>query len=203
MFLINWYLFSLLCISAAKAIIDESKQEPRGILAKDGDFKYQALLYSNFTKSPRCGGAIINEWYILSSAHCVYPFRNRLDQLVVYLGTTDIENVHQVKQIAEIRIPSEFDNERKHHDIALIRVNKEIDFSEKVQPIQLPNGEPSVDSSLVTCGFGLRTVSSTQFKFSLAYSNCLQLIVITHFSIRVVLWKPLIGQSLCIITKHH
>lgn len=171
MFLINWFLFSLFCISAAKVIINEFKQEPRGILAKDGDFKYQALLYSNFTKSPRCGGAIINEWYILSSAHCVYLFRNRHDQLVVFLGTTDIENVHQVKRIAEIRIPNEFDNERKHHDIALIRVDKKIDFSEKVQPIQLPNGEPSADSSFVTCGFGLRTVSHTQFKFSFTYSN--------------------------------
>lgn len=155
----NQFFFILVCLLIADAKKFESVKEPRGILAKEGEFTYQALLYSLAVNSPNCGGAIISESYILSSAHCVYAYRKRVDEIVAYVGTIDIENVYQMRGIAEIHIPTDFDNERKHHDIALIRVDPIIEFSERVQPIKLPTGEPSVDSGFVTCGFGLRTVS--------------------------------------------
>lgn len=81
----------------------------------------------------------------------MHIYRKRVDEIVAYVGTIDIDDVYQIRVITEIHIPSEFDSERKHHDIALIQVDPKIEFSERVQPIKLPTGEPSVDSAFVTC----------------------------------------------------
>lgn len=153
-------LFVVLCVLIVDATeIAPEEDEPRGILATEGQFKYHAIVYHVRANAPHCGGAVINEWYILSTANCVFRFRRHPEKLVVYLGTINLEQGYQSIEIAEINIPYKYDDWRRHHDISLIRVAKKIEFSNRVQPIKLPQGDFSGDTKFVTCGFGRRTVS--------------------------------------------
>lgn len=107
------FLFSMLCLMIASV----RSESGRGIDAKEGKLKYQAILYSLISGNPSCGGAIIN---ILSSGYCMEHYVSRPDKIVAYLGTLNIYKKNQESQIAEIEIPREFVISEKHHDIALI-----------------------------------------------------------------------------------
>jgi len=149
----NWSVFLVLCLTIATA----SAEESRGINAKEGEFKYQAMLYSLYKpENPQCGGAIINEWFVLSSAACTNYYVGKLDKLVAYFGTISVYKKQQKREIAEIKIPREFDKSENHHDIALVRVTKKIEYSTNVQPINLPTNADVYEGTLVSSGFGIR-----------------------------------------------
>lgn len=133
----------------------------RGINAKEGEFKYQAILYykSLYRPIPVCGGAIVNEYYVLSSAYCVHQFIDKYDTFVTYVGTTSLYMKQQKRQIAEIKIPREFVVSEKHHDIALIRLTEKIEYTQNIQPISLPTSDVVPDVTFRSSGFGIREVS--------------------------------------------
>lgn len=149
-------LILILCF----VIADASQIPIRGTIAKEGEFKYQVILYSLEYKHPACGGAILNDWYSLSSAYCVRSYVPHLHKIFVYLGTLRFHEVKQKRAIAEIKIPLQFNVSEKHHDIALIRTTEKIEMSVNVQPIQLPkNAFIFHGTELYSSGFGIRTVS--------------------------------------------
>lgn len=160
-----------------------SATEIEGTDVKEGDFKYNAAIYSIGEHSanafPLCGGAVLNEWYILTSAQDIYQYVRRLDELIVYLGTTDIRDVRHTRIIAEIKYPNEpnykFIVGQWHHDVALVRVKAKIDFSDTVQPIALPANADVFDGTLITCGFdrAIKTVSDYSSKLYFKKSKIL------------------------------
>lgn len=155
----NRLIFTVLCSIIVGALQIEALDE-RGIDAKEGEFKYQAILYHLYYRpNPECGGAIINEWYILSSASCTKQFIGSLDKFLAYFGTIDIYKKQQKREIAEIKIPKEFVISEKHHDIALVRVTEKIEYSANIQPINLPTSADVYGGTLVSSGFGIRFVS--------------------------------------------
>lgn len=156
----NWFIFHVLCLIIATV----SAEQARGINAKEGEFKYQAMLYSLYQPAnPQCGGAIINEWHVLSSAYCTYQYIGKLDKLVAYFGTINVHKKQQKREIAEIKIPKEFVMTEKHHDIALIRLTEKIEYSVNVQPINLPTSATLPNGKFVSSGFGIRFVSTVQY----------------------------------------
>lgn len=129
---------------------------PEYKFANDGQFKYQAVLFSIFNQpSPTCGGSIITEWYILSSAYCTHQYVDKRDKLVAYVGTIDAKDVKQKKLIAEIKPHEEFKIDSKNFDIALIRTETKIDLSNTVQPIKLPDNADIFSGILQHSGFEL------------------------------------------------
>lgn len=152
----NLLVFFALCVVVATA----SEEGGRGINAKEGEFKYQAMLYSLYQPAnPQCGGAILNQWYVLSSAYCTHQYIGKYDKLDAYFGTYSVYKKQQKRTIAEIKIPKEFVISEKHHDIALVRLTEKINFSANVQPINLPTNADAPEGTLVSSGFGIRFVS--------------------------------------------
>nr|XP_013052887.2 coagulation factor X-like [Anser cygnoides] len=100
-----------------------------------------------------CGGTILNEYFILTAAHCVTDSK----ELQVIVGMVDREEeepstvTHRVEKI----IPNaEFDSKSFDSDIALIKLSEPITFSEDVIPACLPE-EDFANDVLMNQTFGI------------------------------------------------
>ncbi|NWI13449.1 FA10 factor, partial [Crypturellus soui] len=105
-----------------------------------------------------CGGTILNEYFILTAAHCA----KQPGELVVIVGDVDREKQEQSEAIhrAEKRIIHDaFDFETYDSDIALIKLKEPIKFSEYVIPACLPEEDFATEvlmkqPSGIVSGFG-------------------------------------------------
>ncbi|KAA0722687.1 Coagulation factor X [Triplophysa tibetana] len=101
-----------------------------------GECPWQALLI-NENKIGYCGGTILNEFFILSAAHCM----NQSLSTQVVVGEFDIlvedgnEAIHDVDQIL---VHSNYVPLTYHNDIALIKLIQPIKFSKYIIPACLP-----------------------------------------------------------------
>uniref|UniRef100_A0A8C0G834 Peptidase S1 domain-containing protein n=1 Tax=Chelonoidis abingdonii TaxID=106734 RepID=A0A8C0G834_CHEAB len=87
-----------------------------------------------------CGGSLVNEYSVLTAAHCV---RRQMDPYYwrVVIGLHDISRPerHTVKHsVREIIVHSEFRIETFENDIALFKLYKSVSYNDYIQPICLP-----------------------------------------------------------------
>ncbi|NWS59481.1 FA10 factor, partial [Chunga burmeisteri] len=100
-----------------------------------------------------CAGTILNEYFILSAAHCI----NHSKVLQVLVGMVDKEKeepsraMHRVEKVIA---HAEFDAETFNNDIALLKLEEPITFSEDVVPACLPE-EDFANDVLMNQAFGI------------------------------------------------
>lgn len=160
--------FVFLCAQSTAADILE------GTDVKEDDFKFQVVFYSLYGHpNTECGGAILNEWYILTSATATYRYIDKLDKLIVYLGGTNIRDILHKRLIAEIKMPKEFVIGKVYYDVAIVRVREKLEFSANIQPITLPVNGDVFDGRLLASGFdfAIRYVSYTEASYNLHKIN--------------------------------
>ncbi|XP_011298962.1 coagulation factor IX [Fopius arisanus] len=89
-----------------------------------------------------CGGVILNRNWILTSAQCIYLFKN----LIVKAGKHELSVTDPMQEIRTVKYnykhpqykrPGWFRGISKN-DIALLKLNKPLIFNEHIQPIALP-----------------------------------------------------------------
>ncbi|XP_050086664.1 serine protease snake-like [Anopheles aquasalis] len=98
-----------------------------------------------------CGGALISEQYVLTTASCI------TEELVnsVRLGAVhDLRETNGVRKEIEsfVRHPK-YSRALAYHDIALIRLNEPVQFSDTIRPICLSEGLTG-QGELILHGFG-------------------------------------------------
>jgi V8-like Glu-specific endopeptidase len=125
--------------------ITQAKPQSRIIGGSDamyGEFPWQAHIKLN---KQQCGGVLLNNYYVLTAAHCIYQVR--LSDITIQLGVYDIQDhsrqdyAPQTFSVVEKKIHPSFKYQAAHpdrYDVALLKLNKAAKFQENVVPICLP-----------------------------------------------------------------
>uniref|UniRef100_A0A8C4TTK8 trypsin n=1 Tax=Erpetoichthys calabaricus TaxID=27687 RepID=A0A8C4TTK8_ERPCA len=103
---------------------------------------WQAFLTTNNKRW--CGAALINEWWLVSAAHCYKPLINDLIlnelTLAVHLGEHNLSEVEgseqHIKVAKAIKHPG-YSPWTADNDFMLIKLQRPVQFNEYIQPIQL------------------------------------------------------------------
>uniref|UniRef100_A0A2L2YA74 Serine proteinase stubble n=2 Tax=Parasteatoda tepidariorum TaxID=114398 RepID=A0A2L2YA74_PARTP len=107
-----------------------------------GEFPWQAHIK---LKRQQCGGVLLNKYYVLTAAHCIYQVR--LPDISIQLGVYDIqdhsrqENAPQTFAVVEKKIHPKFQYQAAHpdrFDVALLKLDKAVRYQENILPICLP-----------------------------------------------------------------
>jgi hypothetical protein len=83
-----------------------------------------------------CGGVIIDQWNVLTAAHCL-DYSNDLGHYFVRIGAHDRYASGQLISIAQLILHPNYDETRSSNDIGIIKLARPITFSNEVQPICL------------------------------------------------------------------
>ena len=96
-----------------------------------------------YSGTSRCGGSLVNEWYIVTAGHCVA--RARPSQVRITLGEyvlkSDVEPLPgRTYGATEIKVHPhfKFTPQADRYDVAVVRLNRPVDFAPHISPICLP-----------------------------------------------------------------
>jgi len=105
-----------------------------------GTFPWQAYIRIG---TSRCGGSLINSWYVVTAGHCVA--RARPSQVRVTLGEyvlkSDVEPLPgrtYGASLIKVHPYFKFTPQADRYDVAVIRLNRQVDFAPHISPICLP-----------------------------------------------------------------
>ncbi|RWS00682.1 trypsin-1-like protein, partial [Leptotrombidium deliense] len=96
--------------------------------------KYPWVVYLHQTKPDHdsfCGGAIINDRYILTAAHCT----NTATSVRFSYGSIEKGSFYTMHEVEKIIQHEAFHYSSLHNDISLLKLKKPLKFSANVQPI--------------------------------------------------------------------
>ena len=115
-----------------------------------------------------CGGTILNEWFIITAAHCLLEEMSALSNLTVCAGIDYLSDIcSQSRTVANVTNHHGFNNRTMENDIALVRLATPLNFSDPfIARICLPNATHSLDypetgTAVITVGWGSTEVNGT------------------------------------------
>jgi secreted trypsin-like serine protease len=108
-----------------------------------------------------CGGSILNEWFIITAAHCLVKKMDMLSSITVCAGTNRLSyTCPQRRSVQNVINHHAYNNETVENDIALILVDIPFEFTEtSIARICLPdathhNEYPQVGTNVIAVGWG-------------------------------------------------
>ncbi|KAF6096417.1 serine protease 55 [Phyllostomus discolor] len=122
--------------------------------AKVGEFPWLVSIQAG--NEHFCGGTIIDEWWIVTAAHCVHSGELQPSDLNVVLGTNDLQSpTLEVKGVTSIVVHKDFERTSVNNDIALLLLSSYITFGGLKEPICVPRQpSPSTWSQCWVAGWG-------------------------------------------------
>lgn len=134
--------------------------KPRGVRDIDSNFAeipWQAMVLKESTKTLLCGGAIVGDEFVLTSANCVngVPVSDlRIKAGEWQLGSTDEPQPFQLVGAKNVEMHPQYDPSTGANDMAMIRLDRRFSFAPHIQPICVSDQDPSASESCITTGWG-------------------------------------------------
>ena len=105
----------------------------------------QAYNLNFFSGTSRCGGSLVNEWYVITAGHCVARSVNRPSQVRITLGeyvlkSSDEPLPGRTYGASDIKVHPyfKFTPQADRYDVAVIRLNRRVDMAPHISPLCLP-----------------------------------------------------------------
>ncbi|XP_023289826.1 uncharacterized protein LOC105698698 [Orussus abietinus] len=119
-----------------------------------GSWPWQVALYKE--GDYQCGGALIDDRWIVSAAHCFYRTQN--EHWVARIGTTRRGNFpsphEQILRLDHVSLHPDYVDNGFINDVALLRLERPVTFSDYVRPVCLPEVEPKTGAVCTVTGWG-------------------------------------------------
>ncbi|XP_030376376.1 chymotrypsin-2 [Scaptodrosophila lebanonensis] len=122
-----------------------------GEAAEEGFAPYQVSLQT-LSGSHFCGGAIVNELWVLTAAHCVVGAWPEL--VAVASGTNQYTRPGAINYVSAIYTHCNYDNPLMHNDIALLKLTDPLTWNERTQPIPLAVAPMREGDEVILTGWG-------------------------------------------------
>ncbi|XP_035254094.1 serine protease 33 [Anguilla anguilla] len=90
-----------------------------------------------------CGGTIITKDWVLSAAHC-FPEPSKVSSYVLYLGRQTLNgfNTHEVSRLVlRVVVAPGYSSPEEGRDFALVQLASPVDWTDRIQPICLPDAD--------------------------------------------------------------
>ncbi|KAF7998027.1 hypothetical protein HCN44_009425 [Aphidius gifuensis] len=115
----------------------------------------------------KCGGAILDEYHIITAAHCVFYIDRspkEINQIFFTVGTNIdiVVNQDELYQSSSAFIPMNFEPKSvpsAQYDIAIFKLMRPIKFNANVQPVDLPTQDVIENTRVVLSGWGSQSCS--------------------------------------------
>ncbi|XP_032677716.1 uncharacterized protein LOC116847141 isoform X2 [Odontomachus brunneus] len=125
-----------------------------GSSSSAGSWPWQVALYKD--GNYQCGGALINDQWIISAAHCFYHAQN--DYWVARIGATRRESFRspheQLLRLDHISLHPNYIDSGFVNDIAVLRLERPVTFSDYIRPVCLPANPVNTGTVCVVTGWG-------------------------------------------------
>ncbi|KAI5740200.1 hypothetical protein M8J76_001541 [Diaphorina citri] len=107
-----------------------------------------------------CGGALLNEHFVLTAAHCIMTRDTPVSELVLHLGDHDLtqlnETSHVRRGVRRVLFHSHFHPFVLSNDIALLQLDRPVPLTGTIQPVCLPQkGESFIGKRGHVVGWGV------------------------------------------------
>ncbi|XP_029433187.1 trypsin-3-like [Rhinatrema bivittatum] len=138
-------------------------------------------VYFTYNGNRWCGGSLINEWWIISAAHCYQPPKT----LVAHLGehdTTQEEGTEQHIQVDKAYQHFYYNPYYIDNDFMMVKLSEPAKFNQYVQPIKIASSCPVDDSQCLVSGWGNLLSSGVQYPNVL---QCLDLPILSDDDCKV------------------
>ncbi|XP_029163066.1 mite allergen Der p 3-like [Nylanderia fulva] len=147
-------IVSIITISQS-AVLQYDSQIINGEDVAPGEIPYQVSLQNRKTSSHFCGGSILNEYYVITAAHCV---KNRIPaDITIVVGTVNLNRSGVSRIIRQIISHEKYDPDNSWlNDIALIQVFTPFKPSSYIGFVTLPKQDEIVQQGTAArvSGFG-------------------------------------------------
>ncbi|KOC69514.1 Mite allergen Der p 3 [Habropoda laboriosa] len=137
-----------------------------GKIAKPGEFPYQVSLQIEPLRYHYCGGTILNEYYVITAAHCVKDLP--LEIIIVVSGTVDLRKPASKHPVEKIYVHEKYNSTDTYaNDIALVKVKNQFkkSFLESFVPMPLPEEIAETNDPAIVSGFGTLTYEGEKTDF--------------------------------------
>ncbi|CAL7944352.1 unnamed protein product [Xylocopa violacea] len=126
--------------------------------ARPGQFPYAVSL--RMWNQHVCGGAIIDQYHILTAAHCVAAMKQNLNVVTVVSGSTNLQQGGTPHKVVGMWAHPNYDGKNKvNNDIGVIKLASPINYNNFQKSVPLASARPPAHSTATVSAWGKVSVN--------------------------------------------
>lgn len=149
-------LMTILLIVEAKSSDLSTERIFGGQRARPGQFPHQASIRGPVGSRHFCGGVLISDRFVLTTANCTQGRFSQPQNVRVVLGTHLIFPLHVGTSVLVDRITNhpQFNRNTMANDISVIRIARSVPTTNLIRPARLPSSNIQDNRGVTVSGWG-------------------------------------------------